>query len=760
MGRKLYAKGEGFNPSTSIEDVEGLREELDALKENGGGGGGDNAAIERRLRTAEGEIDDLQREVAEQSEEVAAVGVKVNALQGTDAGKSVRTIAAEETAKIVGNAPANYDTLKEIADYITSDATGAAEMSNKVNKNTADIADLDSNKLGKTEKATDSAKLGGVIAGNFVQNNGGLWNIKAQEAVGADKAKVLTVNGITSDTTYGTTAGIIQNTADNPTDFWWNKIRILHNNSAGYFTELAMPFRGTSGLYFRAMENGVQTEWCKIPYASEIPTLALQGKKGLIPRADGTSIPVGWYRIGVTTRTSQQGWTFRMMLRRHSNSNASETYIIDAAIGYASGAASNVYFTQVAGGIYNSKFIDKVRVTVAFNYVSYVDLHISTDCTNNIEYLFDGDAKAYASGTIVTEETATTYEFTTVNGMASSHNITASKVIGVLQGNADSATKLATSRTIWGQSFDGTGDIDGDITVNGKASVGRVRLSSNIHGSLFFGTNAWINDSHELVRIDSHSNVGAAGMVVYGNKSLKFNRIAFVTAPAGSAGDLNSIEKATILELINNGFSCPNGAFRVIRPNVSTSTEGGNPIAASFLVWNTNPYGLIIRCNGNTGAVSLQARREGNETEKYPLLLNPEGGNVGIGTTSPSEKLEVAGNIKASGTVTATATYHSSDERLKTFEGDVEVDLEKLKALPKKYFHWTADADGKRQLGTSAQAVEEVFPELVSTNADGYKSVNYANLSIVALAGIDKLAEQNADLKRRVAKIEKLLNIE
>jgi hypothetical protein len=135
-------------------------------------------------------------------------------------------------------------------------------------------------------------------------------------------------------------------------------------------------------------------------------------------------------------------------------------------------------------------------------------------------------------------------------------------------------------------------------------------------------------------------------------------------------------------------------------------------------------------------------------------------GNASANNGNFSGALTVGGNATITGTMTASATYHSSDERLKTFEGDVEVDLDKLKALPKKYFHWTADADGKRQLGTSAQAVEELFPELVSTNADGYKSVNYANLSIIALAAVDKLSEQNAELERRVAKIEKLLNIE
>lgn len=57
---------------------------------------------------------------------------KINTLVGTDNNKSVRAIAAEETAKIVANADENYDTLKEIADWIKSDTTGAAEMANDI----------------------------------------------------------------------------------------------------------------------------------------------------------------------------------------------------------------------------------------------------------------------------------------------------------------------------------------------------------------------------------------------------------------------------------------------------------------------------------------------------------------------------------------------------------------------------------------------------------------------------------------------------
>lgn len=49
-----------------------------------------------------------------------------------DGSKSVRAIAAEETAKIVAGAPESYDTLKEIADWITNDTTGAADMANDI----------------------------------------------------------------------------------------------------------------------------------------------------------------------------------------------------------------------------------------------------------------------------------------------------------------------------------------------------------------------------------------------------------------------------------------------------------------------------------------------------------------------------------------------------------------------------------------------------------------------------------------------------
>jgi hypothetical protein len=60
--------------------------------------------------------------------------------------------------------------------------------------------------------------------------------------------------------------------------------------------------------------------------------------------------------------------------------------------------------------------------------------------------------------------------------------------------------------------------------------------------------------------------------------------------------------------------------------------------------------------------------------------------------------------------------------------------------------------DGTLQIGTSAQDIRKVYPELVSEDNNGHLTVDYARLSLVALSAIDKLDE-------RISKIEDALNI-
>ena len=140
------------------------------------------------------------------------------------------------------------------------------------------------------------------------------------------------------------------------------------------------------------------------------------------------------------------------------------------------------------------------------------------------------------SGNATFHET-TTVSRLTVNGKASFNNGLTGTLTGSLignastasscSGNAATATKLQTARTIWGQSFDGTGNIDGRLILNYSNSTGTtgIEISSTNGGesSIGFKLNSstravvgcwnsrlhmWIEGFGSVLSIPSSGNVG------------------------------------------------------------------------------------------------------------------------------------------------------------------------------------------------------------------------------------------------------------
>ena len=67
------------------------------------------------------------------------------------------------------------------------------------------------------------------------------------------------------DAIYGSYGGILQDSNKGPVSgSWSNRIKILHNNSTGYYTELAQNFTGTAGLWHRRNVAGVVSEWTPV----------------------------------------------------------------------------------------------------------------------------------------------------------------------------------------------------------------------------------------------------------------------------------------------------------------------------------------------------------------------------------------------------------------------------------------------------------------------------------------------------------------
>lgn len=115
----------------------------------------DAATAQDAAEAAQGDVDNLKAVVGADDTAGLRKRIKDNetaigTLQGTDTDKSARTIAAEEVAKIVANADADFDTLKEIADWISGHKTDATAMNTAITKLEGIVAGIG----GEGEKAT------------------------------------------------------------------------------------------------------------------------------------------------------------------------------------------------------------------------------------------------------------------------------------------------------------------------------------------------------------------------------------------------------------------------------------------------------------------------------------------------------------------------------------------------------------------------------------------------------------------------------
>lgn len=111
----------------------------------------------------------------------------VDTLVGDDTGKSVRSISAEEVAKIVAGAPESFDTLKEIADWIQSDTTGAAKMSNDISRLDAILDGIGDTTAG--EQATVKTFVEAAIAALNIADYAKSADVTAELAKKVDKVE-------------------------------------------------------------------------------------------------------------------------------------------------------------------------------------------------------------------------------------------------------------------------------------------------------------------------------------------------------------------------------------------------------------------------------------------------------------------------------------------------------------------------------------------------------------------------------------------
>ena len=188
-------------------------------------------------------------------------------------------------------------------------------------------------------------------------------------------------------------------------------------------------------------------------------------------------------------------------------------------------------------------------------------------------------------------------------------------------------------------------------------------------------------------------------------------------------------------------------------PNDILSVEDTDLPQISVTDTSSPPVTTVIRSGNNNGLIGTTTDDDlkiiTNDSERMRIT---DTGNVGIGTSSPSEKLDVNGDAIADSWLT-----HSSQKWKKDIT-PLDGTLDKVIQIQGVSYNWKADEfpemafdENTIQIGLIAEQLETIYPELVHTSQNGDKSIDYSKLTPVLIEAIKEQQEIVTEQQQELA---------
>lgn len=294
---------------------------------------------------------------------------------------------------------------------------------------------------------------------------------------------------------------------------------------------------------------------------------------------------------------------------------------------------------------------------------------------------------------------------------------------------AAQATALETARLIGGVSFDGTANIDlaGVNTAGNQDTSGNAATATALATSRTIGLSGDVSGSGSF---DGTGNLTIAATVADNSHSHTIGNVTGLQTALDAGFVSASASNDTIT------FTTAGGTTSSVSiSDAVLSTEQVQDIIGGMVSSNTET-GIGVTYNDSTGKLDFSVTAAGVVT-------------AGSNLSYSGSTLNVASSPTFSGTVTAADFNSTSDERLKTNVETIADAGSKVAALRGVNFDWKES--GAKTMGVIAQEVEAVIPEVVATDDEGMKSVNYQ--AMVGLL-IEAVKELQAKVDAHEAKCE------
>lgn len=304
------------------------------------------------------------------------------------------------------------------------------------------------------------------------------------------------------------------------------------------------------------------------------------------------------------------------------------------------------------------------------------------------------------------------------------------------------------------------------LEVDAGAPANSVRVSST--GRVGFRTATPVLDVHTntnntpAMRLEQNSSGGFTAQTwdIAGNEANFFirdvtagSRLPFRIRPGAPTSSLDISADGDI----GMGTQSPAKKLHVFATNSQIFVDRTANTAGNYALINfgTNGserflFGLNADSDPNVDKLSFFDSAFGTTP-----VMTFTGGNVGIGTQAPTDKFVVNGTASKPGGGTW-AVF--SDERLKKVRGKYNSGLKAvMKLQPLRYEYKPDNALGinseGEHIGFAAQAVQQVIPEAVTTNGNGYLMVNNDPIIWTMLNAIKEQQKEIVELKRQIRQL-------